>query len=95
MINMKLHIRMAEARITQKELSERTGIRQASISDYVNNKNIMIAKRHLDILCKFFNCKVEDLVEYELDPQVNIFELEDYNTEFKKSATKSDSNKED
>lgn len=64
MIRMKLHIRLAEKRITQKELSEKTGIGKNTISRYYNDTFEKIDKEHLDILCKFFNCKVEDLIEY-------------------------------
>ena len=64
MIKMKLHIKMAERRIKQKELAELTGIRQASISAYCTDTFKMIPKEHIDILCKFFNCSVNDLIEY-------------------------------
>jgi len=64
MIKMKLHIRMAEKRITQKELSERTCIRQPTISAYCNDTFKMIPKEHLDALCKFFNCKIDNIIEY-------------------------------
>lgn len=64
MVRMKLHIKMAEKRITQKELSKITGIRQATISAYCNDSFMMIPKDHIDILCNFFNCKIEDLIEY-------------------------------
>lgn len=61
---MKLHLRMAEKRLSQRELAQLTGIRQATISAYCNDTFVMIPKEHLDIFCKFFNCKVEDLIEY-------------------------------
>lgn len=64
MIKMKLHLKMAEKKLSQRELSQLTRIRQPTISAYCNDTFIMIPKEHLDILCKFFNCKVEDLVEY-------------------------------
>lgn len=64
MIKMKLHLRMAERKLSQRELAQLTGIRQPTISAYCNNTFVMIPKEHLDILCKYFNCRVEDLVEY-------------------------------
>lgn len=67
MIKMKLHIKLAEFRMTQKELSEKTGIRQPTISAYCTDTNKHIVKEHLDIFCKLFNCTVKDLVEYEED----------------------------
>lgn len=67
MLKMKLHIRLAEKRLTQKELAQITGIRLATISGYCNDNFKMISKEHLEILCKFFKCKVSDLLEYEED----------------------------
>ena len=67
MIKTKLHIKLAEYRMTQKELSERTGIRQPSISAYCNDTYKMISKEHLDMFCKIFNCKIEDIIEHITD----------------------------
>jgi putative transcriptional regulator len=68
MIKMKLHILMAERRITQNKLSELTGIRQPTISAYYNDKFKTIPREHLNILCRFFNCQVQDLIQYVPDP---------------------------
>lgn len=65
MIEMKLHIKLAEKRMSQKELNTLTGIRLPTISSYCNDKFKVINREHLDILCKVFNCKVEDLIEYK------------------------------
>ena len=67
MIKMKLHILLANKRMTQKELSEKTGISKNTIGSYCNESNKHIVKEHLDILCKFFNCKVQDILEYTDD----------------------------
>lgn len=63
-IKMKLHIKMAENRMNQKDLSIATGIRPNSISAYCNDTYKQIPKEHLDIFCKVLNCKIEDLIEY-------------------------------
>lgn len=63
-IKMKLHIKLAENRMTQKELSEKTGIRLPTISAYCTDNCKHIVKEHLDIFCKLFHCKIEDLIEY-------------------------------
>ncbi|MBV4418286.1 helix-turn-helix transcriptional regulator [Clostridium tyrobutyricum] len=68
MIRMKLHIKLAEKRLTQKQLSELTGIRLPTISAYCTDKFKTIPREHLNILCRFFNCKIEDLIEYIPDP---------------------------
>ncbi|MDU1096421.1 MAG: helix-turn-helix transcriptional regulator [Clostridium sp.] len=64
MIKMKLHIKLAEFKMNQKELSEKTGISKNTIGAYCNETNKHIVKEHLDIFCKLFDCKVEDIVEY-------------------------------
>ena len=63
-IKIKLHMKLAENRMTQKELSAKTGIRPNSISAYCNDTYKQIPREHLDIFCKVFNCKIEDLIEY-------------------------------
>jgi putative transcriptional regulator len=63
MIRMKLSKFIAESGLTQEQLSRLTGIRQASISGYVSNNFKHIVKDHLDILCNFFNCEPQDLIE--------------------------------
>jgi putative transcriptional regulator len=64
MIRMKLHIKLAEHRLTQKQLSEITGIRLPTISAYCTDSFKMIPKEHLDIFCKHFKCNVEDLIQF-------------------------------
>lgn len=68
MIKMKLHIKLAEKRLTQKQLSELTGIRLPTISAYCTDKFKTIPREHLNLLCRFFNCNVADLIEYVPDP---------------------------
>ncbi|MGL4848968.1 MAG: helix-turn-helix domain-containing protein [Clostridium sp.] len=67
MIEFKLHILMAEKRLNQKDLSTITGIGKNSINRYYNNTCDKITKEHLDILCKFFDCNLEDLITYKKD----------------------------
>lgn len=64
MIKMKLHVKLAENRMTQKELSDLTGIRLPTISAYCNDKCKHIVKEHLEAFCRIFNCNVCDLVEF-------------------------------
>jgi len=64
---MKLHILLAERRLTQQELSYATGIRQSTISNYCNDSYKHLVKEHLNILCNFFNCSVSELIEYKQD----------------------------
>ncbi|MDU4726695.1 MULTISPECIES: helix-turn-helix transcriptional regulator [Clostridium] len=63
-IKIKLRILMAERNIKQKELSTATGIRPNTISDMINDTYKHISKENLDKLCKYFNCGVNDIIEY-------------------------------
>lgn len=64
MIIIKLKELMESKGIGQRELSRLTGIRQSTIGDYVNNKAKHISIENLDILCKYFKCRSEDIVFY-------------------------------
>jgi putative transcriptional regulator len=64
MVIFKLNKLLEKHNIGQRELSRETGIRQATISDYVNNKAKHISVENLNILCEFFKCKTEDIIEY-------------------------------
>jgi putative transcriptional regulator len=68
MIKMKLSKFIAEKGLTQEQLSKMTGIRQASISAYVSNNFKHIVRDHLDTLCDFFDCGVEELLEHTRSP---------------------------
>lgn len=67
MVRMKLHLLLAERKMTQQELSYATKIRQSTLSNYVNENYKHIVKEHIDILCSFFNCEITDLIEYIKD----------------------------
>ncbi len=64
MIKLKIHILMAEHRLTQKEVAKKTGISPAVMNKYYNDTIIRITREHLDAFCKLFNCKIQDLIEY-------------------------------
>ena len=76
MIHLKLkEIMESHDNIGQRELSRQTGIRQGTISDYVNNTFKMINKEHLEILCEFFDCELNDLVERKKLRKVKIHRI--------------------
>lgn len=64
MIKLKLHIKLAENRMSQKQLSERTGVRPTTISGYYNDTCKHLVKEHLDLFCKELNCDISDLIEF-------------------------------
>ena len=51
-------------RITINELAETTGINRMTLSKIINHRGYSTVTDNLDKLCAFFQCKVEDLVEY-------------------------------
>lgn len=65
MIQMRLHVLLAERRMTQKQLSDITGIRQPTISAYCNETYKHIVKEHIEILLKHFDCELADLIVYK------------------------------
>jgi putative transcriptional regulator len=64
MVRMKLHLLLAERKMTQQELSYATGIRQSTISNYCNDSYKHLVKTHVDLICSFFDCELTDLIEY-------------------------------
>lgn len=64
MIKFNLRVLMAKKDINQTKLHEATGINKDTIGRYYHNTTKRITLEHLDILCKFFDCKIEDLLEY-------------------------------
>lgn len=69
MIKMKLHLLMAEKRMSQKDVSQKTGIHTPTINKYFHDTYQRIDKEHIEKLCKLFNCKVQDLIEYIPDEE--------------------------
>ena len=51
-------------RVTLTELSEATGINRVTLSKIVNHRSYSTVTDNIDQLCKFFGCKVEDIMEY-------------------------------
>lgn len=51
-------------KVTISELSEATGINRGTLSRMVNQKGYSTVTNNIDQLCKFFECHVEDVMEY-------------------------------
>jgi putative transcriptional regulator len=56
-------------RVTLLELAEATGISRVTLSKMVNQRGYGTLTDHLDKLCKFFGCRLEQLAEYVPDVQ--------------------------
>lgn len=58
-------------RITLTELSKATGINRVTLSKMVNQRGYSTVTDNLDKLCKFFHCRIEDLVVFVPDEEVS------------------------
>lgn len=60
-----IHLRelLNAAGISQAELARSTGIRPSTICDLCNNNAAFLKLDHLEKICNFLHCKVEDLIE--------------------------------
>ncbi|MBG9453320.1 hypothetical protein ABE61_04320 [Lysinibacillus sphaericus] len=65
-MRIKLKEVMEERGLTQSKLAEMTGIRQAAISEIVNNRRDTINKAHLETICKMLEIKsFDDILEWD------------------------------
>ena len=54
---------LGERRISQLELSRRTGIRPATINEICWAFAERLNLEHIDLICKTLECKIEDFME--------------------------------
>lgn len=64
MIKIHLSKLLGERRMTQKRLSELTGIRRNAINEWYNEIGVSIKFEHIDRICEVLECSVSDLLEY-------------------------------
>lgn len=64
MIKIHLSKLLGEKRISQADLSRRTGIRPNSINALYHEYVKYISKDDLDKICEALSCSVTDLIEY-------------------------------
>ena len=64
MIKVKLSDLLGKNKMTQKSLSDLTGIRPATISKMYYEEIKRIDIKHLNNICKVFNCEISELLEY-------------------------------
>mgnify|MGYP002626428381 CR=1 FL=1 len=67
MIICKLDDLIWQKRTNAKNIAKATGISTNTLSHWRNNKVSAYEARTLDLLCKYFNCKISDLLEYNPD----------------------------
>lgn len=64
MIKSHLSKLMGEKRYSIVEVSRLTGMSPSTISNIYNEKVKRMDYDTMDKLCKLFNCKIQDLIEY-------------------------------
>ena len=64
MIKIYLSDLLGKHKMTQKTLSDLTGIRPATISKMYYEESKRIDIKHINNICKAFNCEVSELLEY-------------------------------
>lgn len=64
MIKIHLSKLLGERRMTQKRLSELTGIRRNTINEWYHEIVVSLKVEHIDRICEVLDCSVEELIEY-------------------------------
>lgn len=67
MIRILLSSILGEKRITQAELSRKTGIRPNTINEMYHEFIDRLSVEHLDILCKTLDVNLDELIRYVPD----------------------------
>lgn len=64
MIKIHLSKLLGERRMSQKQLSELTGIRRNAINEWYNEIATSIKFEHIDKICEVLGCSIDELIEY-------------------------------
>lgn len=64
MIRIKLSDLLGKHKMTQKALAQQTNIRPATVSKMYYEEIKRIDVKHLDNICKVFNCEISELLEF-------------------------------
>ena len=58
-------------RVTIGEVAEETGIHRMTLSKMINQRGYNAGTENLDRLCSYFDCRIEELVEYIPDSKIS------------------------
>lgn len=67
MILIKLKELLEKNKISRYKLERYTNLRYERINDYYYSRVKAVKIEELEELCKLFDCKVEDIIEYKKD----------------------------
>lgn len=62
-MKVKLRSLLMQNGLTQAELAQATGIRPSTVSQLCNNVAVSFKFSHLDLICKFLKCDLNDILE--------------------------------
>lgn len=65
MIRIHLDRLLGERRMTQKQLSDLTGIRPATINAMYHEMAQRVQVDHLDLICEALGCQLHELIDYQ------------------------------
>lgn len=63
MVRIYLSKLLGERRMSQKELSELTGIRPNTINEWYHEIVVSLKVEHIDLICEALGCSVEELIQ--------------------------------
>lgn len=63
MVRIYLSKLLGERRMSQKELSELTGIRPNTINEWYHEIVVSLKVEHIDRICEVLGCSVDELIE--------------------------------
>ena len=66
MVKLNLRVLMAKKEVNQKQLYTDTGINKDTINRYYNNTFKSISPKHIEILCRYFKCEIQDLIKVNI-----------------------------
>lgn len=66
-IKINLDVVLNKRGMTLKELSEKTGVSIANLSNLKNNRVVSVRFSMLDKICKSLECQPDDILKYEDD----------------------------
>ena len=67
MITVKLYDLVWRHKVKGYQVAEATGLSTATISKLMKGENIDVKLSTIDKLCKYFNCSLWDVIEYNYD----------------------------
>lgn len=63
MVRIHLSKLLGEKRMTQKQLSMLTGIRQNTINEWYHEMTVSLKVEHIDRICEVLKCSIDELIE--------------------------------